>query len=74
MWLAWSKSDLSLLSLAIMVINMVPVAVMFTWLYNRTAQSLFLVCLFHASMASKGYLMPRLPTFTESAILDRGHG
>lgn len=69
MWLAWSKNDLSWLSLAIMIANMVPVAVLFTWLYNRTGQSLLLVCVFHASMATKGYLLPRLPTLTESAVV-----
>jgi len=69
MWFAWSKSDLSWLSLLLMVLNMVPVAVLFTWLYNKTGQSLLLVCIFHASMAAKGYLLPRLPTLTESAIL-----
>jgi membrane protease YdiL (CAAX protease family) len=68
MWLAWSKSDLSWLSLILMILNMVPVAVMFTWLYNKTSQSLLLVCIFHASMAAKGYLLPRLPSLTESAI------
>lgn len=69
MWLAWSKNAPSLLSIAIMILNMVPVAILFTWVYNKTSHSLFLVCAFHASMATKGYLLPRLPTLTESAIL-----
>ncbi len=69
MWLTWSKAGLSWLSLFIMVCNLVPVATLFTLLYNRTGGSLLLVCLFHASMASKGYLMPSLPTLTETFIL-----
>jgi hypothetical protein len=72
MWVAWSKKDLSWLSLAITIHDMVPVAVLFTWLYNKTSQSLLLVCIIHASMATKGYLMPGLPTLTESAILGLG--
>ena len=69
MWLAWAKSDPSWLSILIMVLNMVPLAVLFTWLYNRTGGSLLLVCLFHASTAAKGYLLPRLPTLTETGVL-----
>jgi membrane protease YdiL (CAAX protease family) len=69
MWLAWAKSDPSWLSILIMVLNMVPMAAIFTWLYNRTGGSLLLVCILHASTAAKGYLFPRLPTLTESGLL-----
>lgn len=69
MWVAWAKGGLSAQSLLIMAVSMVPVAVLFTWLFNRTGQSLLLACLFHASMAAKGYLTPRLPTLTETAIV-----
>jgi len=55
--------------LAIMILNMVPAAVLFTWVYLKTRGSLLLVCLLHASTAVKGYLMPNLPTLTQSAIL-----
>ena len=55
--------------LPILVLNMVPLAVLFTVLFNRTNGSLRLVCLFHASSAIKGYLLPKLPTITEAVIL-----
>lgn len=52
-----------------MVLNLIPVAILFTWLFNVTDGSLLLVALYHASTASKGYLCPRLPTFTEAILL-----
>jgi uncharacterized protein len=69
MWLTWVSTDAGWLSILVMVLNMVPVAILFTWLFNATGGSLLLVVLYHASTASKGYLCPRLPTFTEVILL-----
>jgi membrane protease YdiL (CAAX protease family) len=69
MWIAWRSGEVNWVSILLMVINMVPVAILFTWIYNGTGRSLLLACLFHASMATKGYLLPRLPTLTETVIL-----
>lgn len=69
MWMAWSKGEPSWLSLLVMILNMVPAAIVFTWIFNRTGGSLLLVCLYHASMANTGYFLPKLPTFTEAGLL-----
>ena len=50
-------------------VNMIPLTILFTFLFNRTGGSLPLVVLFHASSAIKGYLCPRLPTISEVVIL-----
>ncbi len=68
-WLAWPSSDPSWTSLLVMVVNTVPAAILFTWLFNRTGASLLLVCLYHASITNKGYFLPRLPSLTESALV-----
>ncbi len=69
MWIHLAKDSPSLLSLLAMVLNMVPTATLFTWLYNRTNGSLFLPCLFHASIAAKGYMFPNLHSLTETILL-----
>lgn len=69
MWLTWTKAEVRWLSLLIMTLNMIPAAILFTWLFNAAGGSLLLVVLYHASSASKGYLCPRLPTFTEVILL-----
>ena len=69
MWVAWRSGEQSWWPILLMVVNMVPVAIVFTWLFNATKGSLLLVCVYHASMAAKGYLFPKLPTITEVVIL-----
>ncbi len=68
-WLAWGGVEASLLPALVMVVNMVPAAIVFTWLFNRTGGSLLLVTLYHASIANKGYFLPTLPTYAEPALL-----
>jgi membrane protease YdiL (CAAX protease family) len=68
-WVAQGVSDLSTLPLFAEVVSMVPVAILFTWVYNSTKGSLLLVWLFHASMAITGYFVPLLPTVTEKILL-----
>jgi membrane protease YdiL (CAAX protease family) len=68
-WLAWSGVEASPLPILVMVVNMVPAAIVFTWLFNRTNGSLLLVTLYHASIANKGYFLPTLPTYAEPALL-----
>lgn len=68
-WVAWSATDPGWLPLLAMVFNMIPAAVLFTWLFNRTGGSLLLVCLFHASITNTGYFLPKLPTVTEALLL-----
>lgn len=68
-WLAWNSSDPTVIPIAAIAVNMVPASVIFTWLYNRSAGSLLIVVLYHASVANKGYFLPKLPTFTETILL-----
>lgn len=44
---------------AIIRIQEIPRAILFTWIYNRTSGSLFLVILFHASINTAGFFLPR---------------
>lgn len=69
MWIAWAKGTPSAPGLLLALVNMVPAAIVYTWLYNRTGGSLLLVCLLHAASANKGYFLPKLPTLTEAALL-----
>ena len=68
-WVAWAKSELTWVPILLMVFNTIPAAIIFTWLFNRTQGNLLIVCLFHASIANKGYFLPKLPTLTETALL-----
>ncbi len=69
MWIAGRAGDPAWLTLMLMAVNMVPMTVLYTFLFNRTGGSLPLVCLFHASSAIKGYLLPSLPTATQVTLL-----
>jgi membrane protease YdiL (CAAX protease family) len=69
MWIVVAKTGPSALSLLVMGLGMVPAAILFTWIYNRTNGSLVVPVIFHASMAAKGYLFPSLPTITETLLL-----
>ena len=68
-WVAWRTTELSWLPMSAMVVNTVPSAAIFTWLFNRTNGSLLIVVLHHASIANKGYFLPTLPTWTEAALV-----
>ncbi len=69
MWLYWSRSTPGIITLLLMVVNFVPVSMIFTLLYLKTNRSLLLICLLHASMAGNQYLCPRLPTWTGAILL-----
>jgi uncharacterized protein len=49
-WLAWMDNGVSIVSLLAMMVNTIPAAILFTWLFNRTRGSLLIVCLFHAAI------------------------
>jgi membrane protease YdiL (CAAX protease family) len=68
-WIAWSATESAGLPAWAMVVNTVPLAILFTWLFNRTRGSLLLACLFHASITNTGYFLPKLPTITEAVLL-----
>jgi len=68
-WIAQGFTDLSALPLFVEVVSMVPLTVLFTWVYNNTDGSLLLVWLFHASLAITGLFVPQLPTPTEKILL-----
>jgi len=67
-WIAQQLTDLSVLTLLAEVVSMVPVAILFTWIYNNTNGSLLLAWLLHTSMAITGYFIPLLPTPTERIL------
>ena len=67
-WVAWGTVELSAWPLIQKCVHMIPAAVVFTWLYNGSRESLLLVCLHHASIAARWYLLPSLPTSTEKTI------
>lgn len=68
-WVAWGDAQFSWFSVGLLVVSAIPAAAVFTWLYNRTGGSLLIVVLYHASIANKGYFIPDLPTYTETALL-----
>lgn len=67
-WIAQGYIDLSLLHLIIEILSMIPLAIIFTWVYNSTKGSLLLVWLFHASITITNYFVPLLPTPTEKLL------
>lgn len=68
-WIAWAEDEVTLVALLVMVINTVPAAVLFTWLFNRTQSSLLLACVYHAAITNTGYFLPKLPTLTQDVLL-----
>ena len=68
-WLAWADNGVSITSLLVMIVNTVPAAILFTWLFNRTRGSLLMVCLYHAAITNTGYFLPKLPTLTKDVLL-----
>jgi membrane protease YdiL (CAAX protease family) len=67
-WIGQGFVDLSWLSLLVRVLSLVPIAILFTWVYNNTNGSLFMAWLFHASLTITGYFVPLLPTSTETVL------
>jgi membrane protease YdiL (CAAX protease family) len=59
----------SVLVVASTIVGPIPLALLYTWLFNNTHQSLLLVWLFHSSDAVTQYLLPRLPTPTDDLLI-----
>lgn len=55
--------------IALAVVNTIPITVLYTWLFNNTQQSLFLVSLFHASQQYSNNFLGTIPTFTSDALV-----
>ncbi len=70
-WIAQEQTTLGPLPTLGQITSTIPVAILFTWVYNNTNRSLLPVWLFHASIALTGYFTPQLPTYTH-AILSWG--
>ena len=68
-WLAWGAAELTFLPVFIMVLNAVPAAVIFTWMFNRTGGNIWIPVIYHSSIANKGYFLSDLPTYTENILL-----
>lgn len=51
------------------VLNIVPVAILYTWLYNNTHGSLLLVTLFHIGQQLSNNLLGVLPTHTDEILV-----
>lgn len=68
---AWIGQGLSLGlgPMAVRVLGIVAMAFVFTWIYRSTGGSLVPVVLYHASIASKNYLFPGLPTITDDVVM-----
>lgn len=51
------------------VVNFVPVAVLYTWIYNNTKGSLLLVTLFHIGQQLSNNLLGTLPTYSDEVLV-----
>ena len=51
-----------------MMLNIVGLAILFTWVYNRTSGSVLLVWLFHFSITVTGYSLSKIPTATDEIM------
>ncbi len=67
--IAWADGAVPAVSLLAMMVNAIPAAILFTWLFNRTGGSLPIVCLHHAAITNTGYFLPGLPTRTADILL-----
>ncbi len=56
-------------SMAMVVLNFIPITLLYTWLYNRTHGSLLLVTLFHAGQQFSNNFLGTWPTITDELIL-----
>ena len=67
--LAQRALEPTLLAVALTIVGPVPLAVLYTWLFNHTRHSLLLAVLLHTSDAVTQYLLPRLPTLTDELLI-----
>ena len=51
------------------VIDFIPIAIIYTWIYNNTKGSLLLVTLFHIGQQLSNNLLGVLPSFTDNILL-----
>ena len=51
------------------VVNFIPVAILYTWIYNNTKGSLLLVTLFHIGQQLSNNLLGTLPTYSEDILM-----
>jgi membrane protease YdiL (CAAX protease family) len=65
LWIAFGQTAVPLL---INVIGIVGTAILFTWVFNSTKESLLLVWIFHFAMTVTGYLLSPIPTLTDEII------
>jgi uncharacterized protein len=61
--------DLSLVALVPALLGPIPLAFVYTWIYNNAQRSLLIVWLFHTSDAVTQYILPRLPTATDEILV-----
>jgi len=65
LWIAYGQTGLPLL---IDVVSMVTLAILYTWVYNSTGDSLLLVWLFHSAMTITQYFLAPIPTLTDDIL------
>ena len=51
------------------VVNFIPVAITYTWIYNNTKGSLLLVTLFHLGQQLSNNLLGQLPTYSDEILV-----
>jgi len=51
------------------MVNFIPVAIIYTWIYNNTKGSLLLVTLFHIGQQLSNNLLGVLPTYSDEALV-----
>jgi len=51
------------------VVNFIPVAITYTWIYNNTKGSLLLVTLFHVGQQLSNNLLGQLPTYSDEILV-----
>jgi CAAX protease family protein len=54
---------------ALAVVNFIPIAIIYTWIYNNTQGSLLLVTLFHIGQQLSNNLLGVLPTATDEILV-----
>jgi len=51
------------------VVNFIPVAIIYTWIYNNTKGSLLLVTIFHIGQQLSNNLLGKLPTYSDEILV-----